>query len=318
MRRSLIVTALVMPVATSLAILTPASGAVTAAAFYVNTESQANQWVRNNGGDPRAAGIQQKIADVPRSTWFASYDANSSNVTASVKKVTDGAAAEGTTASVVAYMIPNRDCGSHSAGGAPDYASYTSWIQAFSQGLGDREVFVLLEPDAIAQSANCQSVDKEQRLTALKQAGATITATNPNAKVYYDGGHSGWKVSSADLRAAGVEQGDGVVTNVSNFRTTADEVAYGKQLLSEIGDSSLGLVVDTSRNGNGPTPDSQWCNPSGRALGSQPTTSTGDGAVHAFLWVKQPGESDGYCNGGPGAGTFSPELADELVRNTAG
>jgi endoglucanase len=77
------------------------------------------------------------------------------------------------------------------------------------------------------------------------------------------------------------------------------------------------FVIDTSRNGNGPY-GNEWCNPPGRALGIPPTTDTGEELCDAFLWIKVPGESDGTGNGGPRAGKFWPEYADELVNNTNG
>ncbi|MFF4983834.1 glycoside hydrolase family 6 protein [Streptomyces sp. NPDC001046] len=287
------------------------------ATFYVNPASQVVRWVTEHAGDPRAMTIGPKIADVPTATWFVRYTADPAAVTASVKKVTDGAAAENQTAVVVPYMIPNRDCGSHSAGGAPDFAAYSTWMEAFAKGLGNREVYVLLEPDSLAQAASCNSVDKDRRIAALSEAGATIKEANPAARVYYDAGHSGWKVSARDLRDAGVlTHGDGVVSNVSNYRATKDEVAYGKELLGALGDPpGLGIVVDTSRNGNGPAPDAQWCDPPGRAIGSMPTTATGDASVDAFLWVKVPGESDGCI---AGAGQFVPDRAVELARAAGG
>ena len=57
-------------------------------------------------------------------------------------------------------------------------------------------------------------------------------------------------------------------------------------------------MIDTSRNGRGPNHD-QWCNPPGRALGTLPTTTTGDPLIDAYLWIKAPGESDGTCRHGP-------------------
>ena len=57
--------------------------------------------------------------------------------------------------------------------------------------------------------------------------------------------------------------------------------------------------------------------PAGRALGSPPTTDTGDPLVDAFLWLKKPGESDGQCNGGPKAGKFWQEQALELAKNAS-
>ena len=57
-----------------------------------------------------------------------------------------------------------------------------------------------------------------------------------------------------------------------------------------------------------------WCNPRGQALGVAPTTNTGHPLVDAFLWIKQPGESDGTCQGGPQAGSWWNEIAVELSR----
>ena len=55
----------------------------------------------------------------------------------------------------------------------------------------------------------------------------------------------------------------------------------------------------------------------GAGLGEAPTTATGDDAVHAFLWVKRPGESDGACGqcAGTPAGQFCASYALELARN---
>jgi len=105
---------------------------------------------------------------------------------------------------------------------------------------------------------------------------------------------------------------NGVYTNVSNFEWTNDELYYGQQILTAIGDSSLHLVIDTSRNGAGP--GNTWCDPSGRALGLDPTANTGYSSVDAFVWAKPPGESDGCADA---AGTFDPNLADALATNPA-
>jgi len=74
-------------------------------------------------------------------------------------------------------------------------------------------------------------------------------------------------------------------------------------------------VIDTSRNGRGPTADNQWCNPPGRGLGKKPTTSTGVTNVDAYLWIKRAGESDGNCNGGPAAGQWFESYAQMLIQN---
>jgi endoglucanase len=101
--------------------------------------------------------------------------------------------------------------------------------------------------------------------------------------------------------------------NISNFDTDAANGTYGSAISALIGNKHF--VVDTSRNGNGPTSDNQWCNPSGRALGHTPTTVTGNALIDAYLWVKHPGESDGTCNGGPAAGVWWPDQALSLATN---
>jgi endoglucanase len=98
---------------------------------------------------------------------------------------------------------------------------------------------------------------------------------------------------------------------VSNFRTTANEITYGRNVLSAIGAGNLHQVIDTSRNGNGPL-GSEWCDPAGRAIGQAPTTNTGESTVDAFVWAKPPGEADGCA---AAAGTFVPDLAYQLAIN---
>ncbi len=44
------------------------------------------------------------------------------------------------------------------------------------------------------------------------------------------------------------------------------------------------FVIDTARNGLGPSPDDQWCNPPGRVLGEKPSGTTVDSLVDAYLW----------------------------------
>ncbi|GFJ96540.1 glycoside hydrolase family 6 protein [Phytohabitans rumicis] len=88
------------------------------------------------------------------------------------------------------------------------------------------------------------------------------------------------------------------------------------------------FVLDTSRNALGPNwmrayagppyhqpPDvvnllaeGNWCNPPGRGLGLRPTTNTRVPLLDAYLWVKNPGESDGACaiTGAHGRGTSPP------------
>ncbi|WP_274555974.1 glycoside hydrolase family 6 protein [Streptomyces spiramyceticus] len=283
-------------------------------ALYRHSESQVLDWVRANRGDPRQALIESRIADRPAAVWFAAY--NPGAVTAQVASVTSAAAAAGRVPVLVPYATPDRDCGGASQGGAPDFDAYDEWIGEFAAGLGSGQVIVILEPDSIALADCLSGGERAARFASLARAGRTLHAANPKARVYFDAGHSGWhsaRKQAAALRAAGAAtSGDGIFTNVSNFHRTADETAYARRVLAALGGPSrLGAVIDTSRNGNGPPPAGEWCDPAGRALGRAPTTRTGVARVDAYLWIKLPGESDG-CKGA--AGTFTPDYAYQLAR----
>ena len=114
------------------------------------------------------------------------------------------------------------------------------------------------------------------------------------------------------LRKAGIEDAHGFALNTSNYVSTEENLEYGKQLSALVGGAQF--VIDTSRNGNGPAPGDEWCNPPGRKIGQAPTTNTGDPLCDAYLWLKRPGESDGECNGGPRAGVLWFERALQLAQ----
>lgn len=283
--------------------------------FYADPNSQVVRWDAANPGDSREPAIASRIAAIPQGIWFSNY--RPSTVQSDVSAVTTAAAAAGKTPVLVVYEIPNRDCGGASAGGAPDIGSYESYIQSFANGLGTHQVVVILEPDSLALQTCLSAQQATDRDNAIAFAGAHLKAADPAAKVYMDAGHSSWNSPSAQaatLNAAGVKtSSDGIFSNVSNFMTTESEVSYDKQVLGALGNpSNLHIVVDTSRNGNGPAAGNPWCDPSGRALGQNPTANTGDSAVDAYLWIKPPGESDGCADA---AGTFDPALAYALITN---
>jgi endoglucanase len=292
-----------------------ASAAAAPGVMFRDPDSQAANWLSANPDDSRTAVIRDRIASQPQGRWFTTYkpDSIASDVAGFVGK----ANAAGGVPLLVMYALPNRDCGGASAGGAPDIAGYKSWVQHFAQGLGSRHAIVILEPDSLALQTCLDDAKIAERDGAIAFAARTIKDANPAAKVYLDGGHSNWNSPAEQARrlaAAGVKvSADGFFTNASNFRRTADEVAYGKAVLAELNAPQLHFVVDTSRNGNGPLGD-EWCDPAGRAIGEAPTLNTGDPAVDAFLWIKPPGEADG-CRGG--AGTFSPDVAFQLANNAS-
>ncbi|NEA90368.1 glycoside hydrolase family 6 protein [Streptomyces sp. SID14436] len=283
--------------------------------LYRHPESRVLDWVRAHPGDPRRAVIESRIADRPAAVWFADYTPDT--VTARVRAVTSGGAAQGRVPVLVPYAIPDRDCGGHSQGGAPDLDAYDGWIDRFAAGLGGGEVIVVLEPDSVAQAECLSAGARADRFASLARAGRVIKQANPRARVYFDAGHSGWNAparQAAWLREAGAASSassDGVFSNVSNFHSTADEIAHNRRVLDALGGTGLGAVIDTSRNGAGAPADGEWCDPAGRKLGRAPTLDTGEARIDAYLWVKLPGESDG-CKGAPG--TFTPSYAYDLAR----
>ncbi|WP_344131326.1 glycoside hydrolase family 6 protein, partial [Luedemannella flava] len=93
--------------------------------------------------------------------------------------------------------------------------------------------------------------------------------------------------------------------------------AFRTQLISKGFPSSIGMIIDTSRNGwggssrptaAGPTTSvdayvnggridrrihaGNWCNQSGAGLGERPKAAPASG-IDAYVWIKPPGESDG-------------------------
>lgn len=299
---------------------TPSPGATVSAAsvapsdggaLYVDPASEAaaqvSAWL---GSRPADASQMQKIGGQSHAFWFGNWN---SNVGGDVGKVVSAAAAKQSEPVLVAYNLPQRDCGGYSAGGTtPD--AYKAWIGQFAGGIGPNRAIVILEPDSLAQLTCLSSSDQAIRLSLLQSAVQTLKS-HAGVKVYLDAGNPQWVPANdiaGRLKQAGVAQADGFSLNVSNFATTSDNLSYGKQVSDAVGGKHF--VIDTSRNGLGPTSDNQWCNPSGRALGAKPTLSTGNSLADAYLWIKYPGESDGSCNGGPAAGQWWADYALGLAQ----
>ncbi len=293
--------------------------------FYVDPAGnavQAVQRLREDGERERAALVERRIASRPSATWLTT---DPDQVFAQAQSVTEAAEADGSMPVLVAYNVPGRDCGLYSSGGAEDIDDYLGWVGSLAAGIGGRPAVVVLEPDAVPHGLDGCVPDAEvgERYRMLAEA-VTILRRQPEVRVYVDAGNASW-VEDLDalataLRASGVEQADGFALNVSNFETTERSVAYGRRLSALLGGAHF--VVDTSRNGAGPPQEAAsgdgeqgaWCNPPGRRLGAAPTTDTGDDLVDAWLWVKQPGDSDGTClPGAPAAGTWWPAYASELL-----
>lgn len=279
--------------------------------LYVDPTTAAANFVSTN---PTAypINVMKKISAQPTALWLGNWNAN---VNADTNRFITLATTDNAIPVLALYNIPNRDCGGYSGGGT-SAAAYPSWIEQVARGIGTAKAAVILEPDALAQmnAAGCLSdAAKSERYQLLKNAVTTLKKYAPNTAVYLDAGNPTWipaATMAQNLANAGVAAADGFALNVSNFASTEANRSYGTDISGRIGNKHF--VIDTSRNGVGPTADGQWCNPTGRALGAIPTAFS-VGLVDAYLWIKRPGESDGTCNGGPAAGIFWPQYAYDLA-----
>jgi endoglucanase len=296
----------------------PGGNPFAGAAFYVDNESsarhQADAWRATRPDD--AAAIE-RIASQPKADWIGDWNPN---VELDVDRRVTAIARAGGLPVMVVYNIPNRDCGQYSRGGAKAPGPYKAWITKVAKGIDDRRAVVVLEPDALPLMSKCLSpADQQVRMDLVKFAVTTLKA-NPGTAVYLDAGHSGWidpPEIARRLRAAGIDQADGFALNTSNYKSTEEEKRYGHEVSQLLGGKHF--IIDTGRNGNGAPNvtgdvEAAWCNPDGRALGTPPTSDTGDPLVDAFFWVKPPGESDGRCNHGPAAGMWWPDMALQLAK----
>ncbi|MDQ1045858.1 glycoside hydrolase family 6 protein [Streptomyces sp. V4I2] len=285
--------------------------------FWVNPDGSAAQQVKDYEKAGKKAEAEQirKLAEQPAAEWIVPE-----NPEEQARGYTEAAEKADRDALLVLYNIPHRDCGQFSGGGAADGDAYRAFVDSVVKGIGDRPATVILEPDAVLHMVdNCTPEEfHEERYALLNEAVGKLTSQK-NTKVYIDAGNAGWGKPDQifePLQRAGIGQADGFSVNVSNFYSTEDSIAYGKELSSKVGNKPF--VIDTSRNGNGPytggNPDERWCNPPGRALGETPTTKTADPLVDAYVWVKRPGESDGECKGGPKAGEWWADYALKLAK----
>lgn len=305
------------------------AGSIKDAPLFVDPDSNAVRQARIwRNSEPEQADNMDKLAALPTAKWLTTHEAIED-----LNPYLTTARKQQAMPVLVAYYIPQRDCGRYSAGGANSDTAYRQFIDLLAKKIGSTRTIVILEPDALAGINGTKNngtpclTNKTKALyyTLLRYAVAKLKAL-PATYVYIDAGNSAWDpdadTMASRLQRAGVVHADGFSLNISNFQTTASSIAYGTQISTRV--DGKHFVIDTSRNGLGPYenpthPDYNWCNPPGRALGHVPTTTTGHNAVDAYLYIKYPGESDGTdpdtakCFGGPAAGTWWPEYALELI-----
>lgn len=310
-----VVVAPTAPVTTTVAptTVTTVTTQTNTSALYVNPNSpaasQANAWRSSRPADARAMDL---LAAQPTAVWFGGWNGNIYN---DVRSLVQRAASAGKTPVLIAYNIPQRDCGGYSAGGVGSPEAYRTWISSIASAIGNDKAIVILEPDALSGITCLSGADQATRMGLLSGAITTLK-NNPNTLVYLDAGHSAWvdvNTMASRLQSANVARADGFALNVSNFRTTSESTTYGTQISQKLGGKHF--IIDTARNGLGS--NGEWCNPGGRAIGQKPTLQTGNALIDAYLWLKVPGESDGSCNGGPSAGQWWGDYALGLVQRSA-
>ena len=216
--------------------------------FYVNPNSAAMRAAQH--ADPPSAELTA-IANTPQAYWIVPGSS-----AATVAKYTGDAAAAGAIPVLTIYGIPHRDCGSFAAGGFGTADDYRAWIDGIASDVGATRTAIILEPDALAM-ADCLSAEQRQERYDLIRYAVDALTRNPGAAVYVDAGHLRWHGAddmSARLNKVDIGRARGFSLNTSNFYTTGDEIGYGEAISAQTNGSHY--VIDTSRNGAGPAPDS--------------------------------------------------------------
>jgi endoglucanase len=276
--------------------------------------------LREEGHTALAAALVA-IARTPAAFWAAGQQGEMQEV----RQVTEAGMKAHAIPVIVAYNVPDRDvCGKFSGTSGPGGPGYMTWINQLAAAIGSGQDIVIVEPDAVPDLVRgclspAQSAERYQLLSyAMSRLGGL-----PHARVYLDAGNPGITADPSQLAGplvrAGIRYGRGFSANVSNFELTSTMVAWSQKLEAALG-GPVSAVIDTSRNGNGPYtgPDApQWCNPPGRAPGPAPELAPGPAGIAAYLWIKDPGISDGPCNSGPAAGQYWATYAEGLAQVVA-
>lgn len=296
------------------------SGAVTRLYTYPGNPLLATAALLKFNGYLTKAAELDAIAETPSGIWIAGQPGDMRVV----RQATLAAARAHAIPVIVAYNLPDRDaCGKLSAVYSLSASGYQRWIGQLATAIGVGDDIVIVEPDGLPDIVRgCLSpVQGAERYRLLQYAMKRLGAL-PHARVYLDAGNPGMLLNPSQLvgplEEAGIRYGRGFSANVSNFQWTASVVTWSQRLERALG-GTVGAVIDTSRNGRGPYtgPDApQWCNPPGRALGPAPGLDPGPVGIDAYLWIKDPGASDGSCNGGPPAGQFWPQYAEAMEQQS--
>ncbi|MFH0909411.1 MAG: glycoside hydrolase family 6 protein [bacterium] len=231
----------------------------------------------------------------PSAFWFVADDSIDY-----LRRYMTAAAGTGDYYLVVQYIMPRRDRGGFSGGGAADSGLYLSQVNHIADTIRDKPVILIMEPDELCFD--------DPQLELFHEAIKIYRRKCSKACIFIDAGNPAWRPApmvAERLRKAGIEEADGFSVNVSSFHPTARCIRYGDSIARYFPGKKY--VIDTSRNGGSNPAYPDIFDPQGIATGSPPTFDTGNDTCFAFLWVKPPGESDGKVHP---AGTFDPKLVE--------
>jgi endoglucanase len=260
-----------------------------------------------------ASAIMGQLAEVPTALWVGDWTPWDGDTTGAIRRILQSAGDK--VVQFCVYNCPNRDLGSHSAGGL-DAQAYPGWIRKIAAGI-DRFCIVYLEPDAIPMADRMSVAAREERYALLRDAGKVLT--DAGAWVYFDAGGSNWvPVDSLvpRLKACGVEQVRGFCLNIAHFQNEGAERRYAAGIRLAL--PRAFYAIDTRGAGQGPPddqagvhPDRAWLNPLERVgLGERPLVVPGGVGYDLRTWAKGPVSSDGSLEPGePPAGAAHPAHA---------
>ncbi|MFB9909192.1 glycoside hydrolase family 6 protein [Allokutzneria oryzae] len=292
--------------------------------FHVLTDTRSHEWCEAEFDAGRTTSrrwvVWDKIAATPQAKWVGPAP-----ISAQIAPILGDAEEANTLPVFVSYAIPFRDAGGASSGGFRDVKSYQAWAKSFAQFIGESPAVVILEPDTLIHMPGLSTKQRRDRLACLTYAVQSFKHYAPNTYAYLDGGEGRYNSPASLapwLAQAGIADARGFAVNVSNYNTTGVCQSFAVELCGILDLPDVGYVIDTSRNGNGPPPDSYihanpttwWGNPPGRKLGEKPQYTGGVNGFDATLWVKLPGESDGPYGVAPHSASseFLPEVAYNL------
>ena len=194
-----------------------------------------------------------------------------------------------------------------------DRPTFHRRVNELAAGTGNRPAVFLVEIDGIG-STGCMHHrgDLNLWLADIRYEAKALMAL-PHTLVYVEAGYSDAnspRYTAKALKKIGLKNFTGFWTNDTHINWTINEIRWGEKISRMT--HGKHFVINTAQNGNGPLlnkhPTTQGveelCNPPGRGLGPQPTTSTGFPHVDAFIWSAPPGISSGSCHGGTPSGTF--------------